>query len=131
MSMQDPISDMLTRIRNALAVGHKTVSMPSSKQKLAVANVLKEEGYVVDFSVTESQPVDVLSLELKYFQGKSVISNLKRVSRPGLRVYKSYSDLPKSLGGFGISIISTSTGVVCDRVARANKAGGEIWCQVW
>ena len=131
MSMQDPISDLLTQVRNALTVGHKTVTMQSSKQKIALANVLKAEGYITDFTVEDNAPMKSLVIQLKYYQGKPVISGIQRVSRPGLRVYKSYSDLPKIWGGFGISIISTSIGVVCDRVARASKVGGEVWCQVW
>jgi len=129
--MQDPISDMLTRIRNATMVGHTNVSMSSSKQKAAVAKVLKEEGFINDFEVVEQSPAPCLKIELKYYEGKSVISGIKRVSCPGLRVYKSYKDIPKTWGGFGISIVSTSLGVLCDRNARHHKVGGEVWCQVW
>ena len=132
MSMQDPISDMLTRIRNAIMAGHKSTAMPSSKQKLAIAKVLKEEGYILDFSVDEADAVKPsLTVMVKYHSGKPVISGIQRVSRPGLRVYRSYSDIPKTWGGFGISIVSTSAGVICDREARAKKVGGEIWCEVW
>lgn len=131
MSMQDPISDMLTRIRNALSVGQKKVTMSTSLQKQALAKILKEEGYILDYSLTEALPASELAITLKYHQGKSVISGIKRISRPGLRVYKGYQEIPKTSGGFGISIVSTSLGVVCDRIARQHKVGGEVWCQVW
>lgn len=131
MSMQDPISDMLTRIRNASCVGRKKVTMSTSVQKEALAKILKEEGYIVDYSIVEMSPSSELVVTLKYHQGKSVISGITRISRPGLRVYKGYNEIPKTWGGFGISIISTSLGVLCDRIARQHKVGGEVWCQVW
>lgn len=131
MSMQDPISDLLTRIRNALHMGHKKIALPSSRQKIALVTVLKDEGYIEHYEVTKEHSHSTLTVYLKYYQNKPVITGLKRVSKPGLRVYKSYKDLPKTWGGFGISVVSTPIGVLCDRVARQNKIGGEVWCQVW
>ncbi len=130
MSMQDPISDMLTRIRNGQSAGKVSVSMPSSKTKLAIANVLKREGYIKDFSGFDSDGKAQLEVILKYFGGKPVIERLDRVSRPSLRVYKSKSDLPTVMNGLGIAIVSTSKGVVTDREARAAGSGGEILCIV-
>ncbi len=129
MSMQDPIADMLTRIRNGQAANKVAVKMPSSKQKVAIAAVLKEEGYIADFAVVgEAKPE--LEVTLKYFQGKKVIDSIKRVSRPGLRIYKSSSELPKVLDGLGIAVVSTSQGVMTDRAARKAGIGGEIICYV-
>ncbi|MCE0556545.1 30S ribosomal protein S8 [Motilimonas sp. E26] len=129
MSMQDPIADMLTRIRNGQAANKVAVKMPSSKQKVAIAAVLKEEGYIADFAVVgEAKPE--LEVTLKYFQGKKVIDSIKRVSRPGLRIYKSSSELPKVLDGLGVAIVSTSQGVMTDRAARKAGIGGEIICYV-
>ncbi|MCE2594266.1 30S ribosomal protein S8 [Motilimonas cestriensis] len=129
MSMQDPIADMLTRIRNGQAANKVAVKMPSSKQKVAIAAVLKEEGYIADFAVVgEAKPE--LEVTLKYFQGKKVIDSIKRVSRPGLRIYKSSSELPKVLDGLGVAIVSTSNGVMTDRAARKAGIGGEIICYV-
>jgi len=129
MSMQDPIADMLTRIRNGQAANKVVVKMPSSKQKVAIAKVLKEEGYITDYAtVGEAKPE--LEVTLKYFQGKKVIDSIKRVSRPGLRIYKSTSELPKVLDGLGVAIISTSHGVMTDRAARKAGIGGEIICYV-
>ncbi|MCE2572268.1 30S ribosomal protein S8 [Motilimonas eburnea] len=129
MSMQDPIADMLTRIRNGQAANKVAVKMPSSKQKVAIAKVLKEEGYIADFAVVgEAKPE--LEVTLKYFQGKKVIDSIKRVSRPGLRIYKSSSELPKVLDGLGIAVVSTSQGVMTDRAARKAGIGGEIICYV-
>lgn len=130
MSMQDPIADMLTRIRNAQMVGKTSVTMPSSKLKKAVAQVLKEEGYIVDISSTEGEKCE-LSLELKYFEGKPVIAELDRVSRPGLRSYAGKGEIPSVRGGLGIAIVSTSQGVMTDRAARAAGVGGEIICTVF
>ncbi|MFW9605773.1 MAG: 30S ribosomal protein S8 [Pseudomonas sp.] len=130
MSMQDPLADMLTRIRNAQMAEKTTVSMPSSKLKVAVANVLKSEGYVASFEVTGDVQKQ-LSIELKYFEGKPVIEELKRVSRPGLRQYKGVEELPKVRGGLGISIVSTNKGVMTDRAARAAGIGGELLCTVF
>ncbi len=130
MSMQDPIADMLTRIRNGQAAQMSTVSMPSSKAKQALAAVLKEEGYITDFSVVDENGKPQLVVQLKYFQGKPVIEYLKRVSRPGLRIYRPCSELPKVNGGLGVAVVSTSQGVMTDRAARARGIGGEIVCYV-
>ncbi|GAB3480400.1 30S ribosomal protein S8 [Azotobacter salinestris] len=130
MSMQDPLADMLTRIRNAQMAEKTVVSMPSSKLKVAVANVLKNEGYISDYQVS-SDMKPLLSIELKYFEGRPVIEELKRVSRPGLRQYKSVDQLPKVRGGLGVSIVSTNKGVMTDRAARAAGVGGEVLCTVF
>lgn len=130
MSMQDPIADMLTRIRNAQMVGKTSVTMPSSKLKKSVAEVLKNEGYVGGFAVSEEAKAE-LTIELKYFEGKPVIAELDRVSRPGLRAYASKDELPSVRGGLGIAIVSTSKGVMTDRAARAAGVGGEIICTVF
>lgn len=130
MSMQDPISDMLTRVRNAQTVGKTEVSMPSSKLKIAVARVLLDEGYIRDIQV-DGDAKPTLTITLKYFNGKPVIETIKRVSRPGLRVYKNHKELPRVLGGFGIAIVSTSQGVMSSKVARERKVGGEVLCVLW
>ncbi len=130
MSMQDPLADMLTRIRNAQMAEKSVVSMPSSKLKVAVAKVLKDEGYIQGYSVSESVKSE-LTIELKYFEGRPIIEELKRVSRPGLRNYKSASELPKVRGGLGVSIVSTNKGVMTDRAARAAGVGGEVLCTVF
>ena len=130
MSMQDPLADMLTRIRNAQMAEKSVVSMPSSKLKVAVAKVLKDEGYIAGYQIS-SDVKALLSIELKYFEGRSVIEEVKRVSRPGLRQYKSVDDLPKVRGGLGVSIVSTNTGVMTDRAARAAGVGGEVLCTVF
>lgn len=130
MSMTDPIADMLTRIRNGQSAGKKSVKMPSSKLKLAIAKVLKEEGYITDFKAEQNGNHMEMTVELKYFNGVPVIENVKRVSRPGLRIYKSKDELPKVLGGLGIAIVSTSNGVMTDRAARAIGHGGEVICTV-
>ena len=129
MSLQDPVSDMLTRIRNAQKARKVNVSMPSSKQKLAIAEVLKAEGYITDYSV-EGDAKKVLTIKLKYFQGEPVIEEIKRVSRPGLRIFKSKDELPSVNGGLGIAIISTSKGVMTEKQARASGNGGEVICTV-
>lgn len=129
MSMQDPIADMLTRIRNGQAARKETVSLPSSKLKVAIAKVLKEEGYIVNYEVSESNKPE-LTITLKYFEGKAVVEQIKRVSRPGLRIYKGKDALPKVMGGLGIAIVSTSKGVMTDRLARKEGLGGEIICFV-
>lgn len=129
MSMNDPIADMLTRIRNAQAANKTSVSMPSSKSKIAIAAVLKDEGYIIGYRV-ESGTKPILTVDLKYYQGKPVIAQLQRVSRPGLRQYKGKEDLPKVLGGLGIAIVSTSKGLMTDRAARAAGHGGEVICYV-
>ncbi|EGV38987.1 30S ribosomal protein S8 [Neisseria weaveri] len=129
MSMHDPISDMLTRIRNAQRANKVAVSMPSSKLKCAIANVLKEEGYIEDFIVsTDEKPV--LNIQLKYYAGRPVIEQIKRVSRPGLRVYKGATNIPTVMNGLGVAIISTSKGVMTDRKARLEGVGGELLCFV-
>lgn len=123
--MTDPIADMFTRIRNGQSAAKTAVEMPSSKLKVAIANLLKEEGYISDFSVAgDVKPV--LTVELKYFEGKEVIETIKRVSRPGLRVYKGAQELPKVLAGMGVAIVSTSKGLMADRDARKAGLGGEI-----
>ncbi|HFI1588229.1 TPA: 30S ribosomal protein S8 [Pseudomonas aeruginosa] len=130
MSMQDPLADMLTRIRNAQMAEKTVVSMPSSKLKAAVAKVLKDEGYIADFQIS-SEVKPQLSIELKYFEGKPVIEEVKHISRPGLRQYKSVEQLPKVRGGLGVSIVSTNKGVMTDRAARAAGVGGEVLCTVF
>lgn len=130
MSMTDPIADMLTRIRNGQAAGKKLVKQPSSKLKVAIAKVLKEEGYIVDYSVETVGNHAEMTIVLKYYRGAPVIENIKRISRPGLRIYKSKDELPKVLGGLGIAIVSTSNGVMTDRAARAIGHGGEVICTV-
>ncbi len=130
MSMTDPIADMLTRIRNALGAGKENVSMPFSKQKHALAELLKAEGYIADFSKSENDGKPTLTIELKYYNGNAVIDKIKRVSRPGLRIYKGKDDLPKVMAGLGIAIISTSKGLMTDRAARKAGCGGEVLCYV-
>ncbi len=130
MSMTDPVSDMLTRLRNGQAAEKQEVSMPGSKLKMAIAKVLKEEGFISDFEASMDGKKSILKVELKYFKGAPVIDKIDRVSRPGLRIYRSKDDLPQVLGGLGIAIISTSKGVMTDRAARAIGFGGEILCTV-
>jgi small subunit ribosomal protein S8 len=130
MSMTDPIADMLVRIRNAAAVGKPTVKMPSSRTKVAIANVLRDEGYIGDLRVTENGAKAELEIVLKYYQGKPVIETLKRVSRSGLRQYRGKDALPKVLGGLGVAIISTSKGIMTDARARQEGVGGEVLCFV-
>jgi len=127
--MTDPIADMLTRIRNAQSAGKQDVSMPSSKAKLAIAGVMKEEGYITDFGVSSDAKPD-MTVTLKYYQGNPVIDEMKRVSRPGLRIYKNKDELPKVLNGLGIAIISTSAGVMTDKKARTEGRGGEVICTI-
>lgn len=129
MSMQDPIADMFTRIRNGQSANKVAVSMPSSKMKIALAQLLKDEGYISDYSsTTDVKPV--LDVTLKYFETKPVIESIKRVSRPGLRIYKGNNELPKVMGGLGIAIVSTSQGLMSDRAARKAGIGGEVICFV-
>jgi len=130
MSMQDTLADMFTRIRNAQMAAKTSVSMPSSKMKTSIAAVLREEGYVGDFSVDEAIKT-TLTIELKYYEGKPVIEQIKRASRPSLRQYKGTSALPKVEAGLGVAIISTSKGVMTDRAARAAGIGGEVICTVF
>lgn len=130
MTMTDPISDMLTRIRNGQKARKVSVSMPASKAKEAVASVLKDEGYITDFSVDGEGATKELSVELKYFEGVPVIERIQRASRPGLRIYRGKEKLPKVLGGLGVAIVSTSAGVMSDRQAREKGIGGEVICIV-
>jgi small subunit ribosomal protein S8 len=127
--MTDPIADMLTRIRNGQSSKKTTVTMPSSKQKMAIAKVLKDEGFIADFSVSADAKKQ-MSVMLKYYEGRPVIESIKRVSRPGLRIYRSKNELPKVLNGLGVAIISTSAGVMTDRQARESGRGGEVICTV-
>lgn len=132
MTMTDPIADMLTRIRNANTVGHKTVDIPASKIKKSIAEILLEEGYISGFDVIEDNKQGIIKVEMKYGAGREkVISGIKRISKPGLKVYAKAGDIPKVLGGLGIAIISTSNGVVSDKKARALGVGGEVLCYVW
>ncbi len=130
MSMNDPIADMLTRIRNAQSVNKKSVVMPASKTKSGIAQVLKDEGYIADFRTMETDGKPTLEITLKYFQGKGVITSIQRVSRPGLRTYRGKEDLPKILNGLGTAIVSTSRGIMTDATARAEGQGGEVLCVV-
>lgn len=131
MTMQDPLADMLTRIRNGQMAEKISVSLPSSKLKTSVAEVLKQEGYITDYSVADDQGKSLLTIDLKYFQGKPVIEEIKRVSRPGLRQYEASGDLASVRGGLGVAIVSTSKGVMTDRAARALGVGGEVLCTVF
>ena len=131
MSMQDPIADLLTRIRNGQSAGKKTVLIPASKQKANICEVLKSEGFISDYSVNDGESNKrTLSVILKYYQGRPVIDHLKRVSRPGLRIYKKVDELPKVLDGLGVAINSTSKGLMTDKAARAAGFGGEVICTV-
>lgn len=132
MSMSDPLADMLTRLRNAVMVKFDSVEMPLSSVKVDIAKVLKDEGYIRDYQVKKDNVQGSLKIDLKYGPNKeSVITGLKRISKPGLRKYTKVNDIPKVLNGLGIAIISTSKGVVTDKTARALKSGGEIICEVW
>ncbi len=128
--MTDPVADMLTRIRNGQAVGKENVKLPSSKLKVAIAKVLKDEGYIKDFRTENNNAKSEMIVVLKYYNGMPVIENVKRISKPGLRIYKSKDELPKIMGGLGTAIVSTSKGVMTDRAARAMGYGGEIICTV-
>ncbi len=130
MSMSDPVADMLTRIRNAQQAQKGSVSMPSSKLKVAIAQVLKDEGYIDDFAVRGEGSKRELNIALKYYAGRPVIERIERVSKPGLRVYRGCNDLPKVMNGLGVAIVSTPSGVMTDRRARATKVGGEVLCFV-
>lgn len=132
MAMTDPIADMLTRIRNANSVNHEKVDIPGSKLKRAIAQILKDEGYIRDFEWLPNEHQGVLRIHLKYGPNKSkVITGLRRISKPGLRVYARKDEIPKVLGGLGVAIISTSKGVITDRQARQQKLGGEVLCYIW
>jgi len=130
MSMTDPIADMLTRIRNGQSADKESIDMPSSRLKQAIAHVLREEGYITDYETAEINGKPRLRVVLKYFQGEGVIEQIERVSRPGLRVYRGRKEVPQVVGGLGISIISTSQGLMSDRAARAAGHGGEVLCKV-
>ena len=130
MSMSDPISDMLTRIRNAQAVQKRTVLVPASKVKTGIARVLKDEGYIADFRDLENDGKPALEITLKYLEGRGVIETLKRASRPGLRQYRGKDDLPRIQNGLGVAVVSTSQGIMTDAAARAAGQGGEILCIV-
>jgi small subunit ribosomal protein S8 len=131
MSMQDPMSDMLTRIRNAQMAGKTGVEMPGSKLKAAVAQVLKDEGYIAEFNASSEEGKPRLAIELKYYEGKPVIAEIDRISRPGLRKYSGKGALPTVRAGLGVAIVSTSQGVMTDRAARAAGVGGEVLCTVF
>lgn len=130
MSMSDPIADMLTRIRNAQMVEKVSVAMPSSKVKIAIAQVLKDEGYIDDFAVKTEGAKAELNIALKYYAGRPVIERLERVSKPGMRVYRGRNDIPQVMNGLGVAIVSTPKGVMTDRKARATGVGGEVICYV-
>jgi len=130
MSMQDPISDMLTRIRNAQAASKVSVAMPSSTTKVGIAQVLKDEGYIADYSVAQDGAKATMTIDLKYFEGKPVIEMIRRRSRPGVRMYSGKAGLPKVIGGLGVAVISTSKGIMSDRKARESGEGGEVLCYV-
>lgn len=130
MSITDPLADMLTRIRNGQSAGKAEVGMPSSKLKVSVCNVLKQEGYIEDFAVTQEGTKASLNVVLKYYKGKPVIESIQKVSKPGRRVYRAADDLPSVLGGFGIAVVSTSKGVMTDKSARESGQGGEVLCTV-
>jgi small subunit ribosomal protein S8 len=130
MSMTDPIADMLTRIRNAQMAEKAAVTMPSSKVKISIAKVLKDEGYIDDFAVRPNDGLPQLDIALKYYAGRPVIERIERVSKPGLRVYKGANDLPRVMNGLGIAIVSTPKGVMTDRKARTDNVGGEVLCVV-
>jgi small subunit ribosomal protein S8 len=130
MSMTDPIADLLTRIRNGQQARKASVTMPASKQKVAIAKVLEEEGFVAGVSTEEVEGKQTLTIELKYYRDQPVIERIERVSRPGLRIYRSVDELPKVQGGLGIAVVSTSRGVMTDRRARAEGHGGEVLCVV-
>lgn len=130
MSMSDPIADMLTRIRNALQRSQREVRLPASKLKLAIAGLLKQEGYINDFRADDEAGKAILVIELKYFEGRPVIDAMRRISRPGLRNYRSADSLPRIMGGLGIAIVSTSRGLMTDKAARKQGLGGEVLCSV-
>ena len=131
MSMQDPIADMLTRIRNGSLAEKSSVAMPGSSKKAAVAKVLKSEGYIEDYALQDVDGKPTLTVDLKYFEGRAVIESIQRVSRPGLRVYRGKDELPEICGGLGVAIISTSSGVISDKAARNRGIGGEVLCTIF
>ena len=131
----DPIADMLTRVRNALMVGKPTVEIPLSKIKVEIARILKEEGYIEEYAILEATPVNMISLQLKYYgarrERKPVITNIERISKPGRRVYRGRKDLPRVMSGIGIAIVTTPKGVMTAQQARRERTGGEVLCYVW
>ncbi|AME08733.1 ribosomal protein S8 [Gemella bergeri ATCC 700627] len=131
MTMTDPIADMLTRIRNANMVKHETLEVPASNIKKQIAEILKEEGFIKDVEYIEDNKQGIIKISLKYAKGERVIKGIKRISKPGLRVYAKANELPKVLNGLGIAIVSTSNGVVTDKVARKNNTGGEVLAYIW
>ena len=131
MNLTDPIADMLTRIRNAKSAKHENVKIPYSNMKLGIANILKNEGYIKDFEIKEDGSKKDVVVSLKYVDGENVIKGLKRISKPGRRVYSGVEDLPKVLGGLGIAIVSTPKGVITDKECRKHSVGGEVLCYVW
>ena len=132
MTMTDPVADMLTRIRNANTARHESVDIPASKMKKSIAEILLEEGYIKSFDVVENRQQPTIHIEMKYGQGKErVITGIKKISKPGLKVYTKAGEVPKVLGGLGIAIISTSNGIVSDKKARELGVGGEVICYVW
>ena len=131
MSMSDPIADMLTRVRNAQAVGHTDVDMPASNSKAAIAQVLKDQGYIQDFTVDGEAATKTLKIELKYYQEKPVITGLRRVSKPSCRIYVKSTEVPRVRGGMGVAILSTPEGVISGKEARRRNVGGEVVCYVW
>ena len=132
MSMTDPIADMLTRIRNANMVGHESVDVPASKMKKSIAEILLNEGYIKGYDLIEDNKQGIIRIQMKYGQNKErVITGIKKISKPGLRVYAKTEDIPRVLGGLGIAIVSTSQGVITDKEARKRNIGGEVICYVW
>lgn len=132
MSMSDPLADMLTRIRNATKAQFNSIEMPLSKLKISVANVLKKEGYILDYSILDSGPQGLLKIDLKYGSGKEcVINGIKRISKPGCRHYRASKEIAKVMNGLGIAILSTSQGVITDKEARQHNVGGELLCEIW
>lgn len=131
MPVSDPIGDFITRIRNAYKARHKRVEVPSSKMKVAIASILKEQGYIADYKVVEQPVQNVLQLTLRYHEGKAAVIELKRISKPGIRQYTSVSNMPRVYSGLGIAIVSTPKGVMTDKQARQSNVGGEIICTVW
>lgn len=130
--MTDPIGDMLTRLKNALMARHKSVIVPASKMKLEIARILKEEGYIEDYKYIKEETQPKIEIILKYDENKRpIIAGVKRISKPGRRIYKGYRDIPKVLDGFGIAIVSTSQGIMTDHEARKRKVGGEVICEIW
>jgi len=130
--MTDPVADMLTRIRNANIVGHTLVDVPASKMKKSIAGILRDEGYIADFDVEDDDKQGIIHIKMKYGAGKErVITGIKKISKPGLKVYAKAEDVPRVLGGLGVAIISTSSGVISDKEARQKRIGGEVICYVW